>query len=111
MRTPTSAIPGSFLPLNVLLVAFTRPEGNQSRKHTNRSMPSEPPTAAVHPGFRTTMGYTLHCLRVAQTPSCVGSETLWTAARQVLLSMGFSKKSILEWAVMPSYRESYQPRD
>ena len=84
MRTPTSAIPGSFLPLNVLLVAFTRPEGNQSRKHTNRSMPSEPPTAAVHPGFRTTMGYTLHCLHVAQTPSCAGSETLWTAARQVL---------------------------
>ena len=30
------------------------------------------------------MGYTLHCLHVAQTPSCAGSETLWTAAHQVL---------------------------
>ena len=84
MRTPTSAIPGSFLPLNVLLVAFMQPEGNQSRKHANRSMPSKPLTAAVYPGFWTTMGYTLHCLCVAQTPSCVGSETLWTTALQVL---------------------------
>ena len=59
MQTHTSAIPGSFLPLNVLLVAFMRPEGNQSRKYANRSVPSKLLTAAVYPVFQPMMGYML----------------------------------------------------
>ena len=92
MQTHTSAIPGSFLPLNILLVAFMRPEGNQSRKYANRSVPSKLLTAAVNPVFRPMRGYMVHYLCVAQSPSCVSSETLWTTACQGPLSVGFSRQ-------------------
>ena len=36
--------------------------------------------------------------------------TLWTIAHQAALSMGILQASILEWAAMPSSRESFQPR-
>ena len=37
--------------------------------------------------------------------------TLWTAACQAPLSMGFSRQVYLEWIAMPSSRESFQPSD
>ena len=36
---------------------------------------------------------------------------LWTIAFQAPLSTGFFQARILEWAAMPSCRESSQPRD
>ena len=37
--------------------------------------------------------------------------TLWTVARQALLSVGILQARILEWVAMPSSRESSEPRD
>ena len=37
--------------------------------------------------------------------------TLWTVALQALLSMGILQARILEWAAVPSSRESSPPRD
>ena len=37
--------------------------------------------------------------------------TLWGAAHQALLPMGFSRQRILEWVATPSSRGSSRPRD
>ena len=37
--------------------------------------------------------------------------TLWTIAHQAPFSMGILQARILEWAAMPSSRESFQPKD
>ena len=53
------------------------------------------------------------CVCMLSHFSCVWPfATLWTAAHQAPLSMGFSRKTrILEWVAMPSSRGSSWPRD
>ena len=57
-------------------------------------------------------GYGVMHACVLSLLSCVRLwETLWTAARQAPLSMGFSRSRILGWVAMPSSRRFSQPRD
>ena len=44
------------------------------------------------------------------TQSCPTLCDPWTVTRQTPLSMGIPQARILEWAAMPSFRESSQPR-
>ena len=51
------------------------------------------------------------CMHVKLLQSCLTLTTLWNAAHQAPLSMGFSRQKKLEWIAMPSSMGSSQPRD
>ena len=59
-------------------------------------------------GYKYMYGWVLHCPPATTTTLLISCarlfETLRTAARQVLLSMGILQARILEWVAMPSSR-------
>ena len=51
------------------------------------------------------------CLRAESLQSDGHSAIPWTVDPQAPLSIGFSRREILEWVAMPSFRGSSQPRE